>query len=166
MVDFGWGHGCFCHGPYSAVPDQPGGDTAPAVSVSETEARAESKARSPGVLDELSNALTAARAALSNTFELLTLEGRRAGLALMWMVAWGLIAAVLIVAGWLGLMGALALWAVSWGVSLLAAMLVLALINVLAAAILLMACVKTSRDLLFPATRRQVAGKHPVKADD
>ena len=49
--------------------------------------RAETRLPAAGVLDELSNAFASARAALSNFLDLVSLEARRAGLALLWMVA-------------------------------------------------------------------------------
>jgi len=95
--------------------------------------------------------------------DLMALEARRAGLALMWMVAWGLVAAICIVAAWLGLVAALAMWAVSLGLPPIAAVLAVAVINVTAGAVLIYVCLGISRDLLFSATRRQVAGTSPVK---
>jgi hypothetical protein len=90
---------------------------------------------------------------------LLSLETRRAGLALVWMVAFGAIAAILVVTSWLGLMAALALWAVSLGIPWVTAVTVISLANLLAAAIMTYVCIRMSRDLLFPATRRQLEAK-------
>jgi hypothetical protein len=74
----------------------------------------------------------------------------------MWMVVLGVMAAVLMVTAWLGLMAALALWAVSLGASWMGAILVIALVNILLATVSLVACLTMSRDLLFPATQRQL----------
>ena len=123
----------------------------------------EARAPSASVLDELSNTFASARAAVDNFLELVSLEARRAGLALMWMVALGFVAAVCLVTAWLGLMAALAMWAISLGFSKLAAVIVLAALNLLAGAALIHRCIGMSRDLLFSATRRQVAGKSPVQ---
>lgn len=117
----------------------------------------------PGVFDELSNALVSGRASVSNFFDLLSIEARRAGLALVWMVACGFIAAVCILAAWLGLMAALVLWVVSLGSSPLISVLALVAVNGAAGFLLITACKGMSQDLLFSATRRQVAGKTPVK---
>ena len=46
-----------------------------------------------GVFDELSNALASARETLLQFLELVSLEARRAGLALVWMFVGGLVAA-------------------------------------------------------------------------
>ncbi len=124
----------------------------------------EARAPSASVLDELSHTLASARAAVSHFLDLMSLEARRAGLALMWMVALGFVAAVCLVAAWLGLMAALAMWAVSLGFPGVAAAIVLAVLNLLAGAVLIHRCIGMSRDLLFSATRRQVAGKSPPDA--
>lgn len=116
-----------------------------------------------GLLGELAGALGSARTAFSSFFDLLSLEARRAGLALMWMVAWGLVAAICVGGAWLGLMVALAMWAVSLGMSPIAAAVAIAAINLAAGIALFYACIRMSRDLLFSATRRQLAGEIPVK---
>ena len=115
-----------------------------------------------GVVGELSTALASARATLSNILDLISLEASRAGIALMWMVAFGVVAAVCMVAAWLGLMAALAMGAVALGLTPVAAVIAVALVNLLAGAILIKVSIGMSRDLLFSATRRQVAGKSPV----
>ena len=116
----------------------------------------------PGIISELSGAFTAARAALSGFVELLTLEAQRAGRVLGVVAICVALAAVCLVATWLGLMTALALWAASWpGVTPPIAFVGVALINGAAAALLLYLCLGMSRGLLFPASRRQLAGKSP-----
>lgn len=115
----------------------------------------------PGVLDELSGALTSARNALAGFLDLLTLEARRAGLALVWMAACGLMAAICIIAAWLGFMAAVALWAISLGLPAIAAVFAVAAINLAVGAVLIRVCLVKSKDLRFPATRRQVAGLPP-----
>jgi hypothetical protein len=122
------------------------------------------EARPPtaGVLEELTATLASARAALTHFLSLVSLEARRAGLALVWMIALGLGAAICAVAAWLGVMAALAMWIVSLGLPPVAAVLLLAVLNLAACAVLALGCIRMSRDLLFPATRRQVAGRVPV----
>ena len=115
-----------------------------------------------GVLDELTGTLASARAALAHFLELVSLEARRAGLAFVWMVALALAAAVCAVTAWLSLMAVLALWAVSLGYPALAVVAVLAVLNLAAGTALAYRCIGKSRDLLFPATRRQVAGTTPI----
>jgi hypothetical protein len=112
-----------------------------------------------GILDELSDTIASARRVISDFLELLSLETRRAGLSLAWMAACGVVAAILVVTAWLGLMAALALWAVSLGIPWMTAVAVISLANLLAAAIMTSLCIRISRHLLFPATRRQLDAK-------
>ena len=116
------------------------------------------------VLDELSDTFASARGVISDFLELLSLETRRAGLMLVWMVACGAVAAILVVTAWLGFMAALALWAVSLGIPWVTAVAVISLANLLGAAIMALACIRMSRDLLFPATRRQLEAK-PTRSE-
>lgn len=112
-----------------------------------------------GILAGLSGTLTSAREVLVGFFDLFALEARRAGTSLMWMVACGALAALLFVSTWLGLMATVALYAVSRGVPWPAAVAAVALTNLLAAVLVMLACKRMSRDLLFPATRRQFESK-------
>ena len=157
---FGWGNGWRAHRPYSVVPTEEG--IAPALNALPPDDGGRAATPTAGVLDELTAALASARAAVANFLDLVSLEARRAGLALMWMLALGWIAAICGVAAWLALMAALAMWAVTLGVAPIAAVLAVSLLNCIAGAALIYACIGMSHDLLFPATRRQVAGKSPV----
>jgi uncharacterized membrane protein YqjE len=112
--------------------------------------------RAKGIVEELSGAFSGARGLLSNILDLFTLEARRAGLTLVLMLACGAVGAILVVAAWLGLMAALALWAVAHGISLEAAVAAVAFANLALAGALFWLCAKVSRDLLFSATRRQL----------
>lgn len=115
-------------------------------------------------MEELSNVFTAARTTLSNFLELVSLEARHAGVALVWIVVWGVVAGVCLVATWLGLMAALAMWVASLGLSAILAVLLVALLNAAIAGVLIYACIGKSKGLLFPATRRQIAGHRAIKA--
>lgn len=163
MLFFGAGAAWQLHRPHSAMPTE--GGAAPSAEAPAQSDAVSTAARLPvaGVLEELSSTFASARAALSNLLELMSLEARRAGLALMWMVACGLVAAVCIIAAWLGLMAALAIWAVSLGFPPVAAVIAVAVINLLGGAALIYVCIGMSRALLFSATRRQVAGTSPVR---
>jgi hypothetical protein len=141
--------------PGGAAPTA--GDAAPAG------AHAETHKPTTGVLDEFSSALSSAHGAFSNFLELLTLEARRAGLALTWMIAFGVVAAICIVTAWLGLMFALAMAAMSMGVPAPAAVLAVAVINGAAGIAFVYVCIGMSQSLLFSATRRQVGLQCPVK---
>ena len=120
---------------------------------------------STGLIDTLSGALASARATLSNVLDLISLEARRAVLALIWMAALALVAAICMVAAWVGLMAALVMGAVSLGLTPLAAVIAVAALNLAAGAVLIKASIGMSRNLLFSATRRQVAGKSPVPSN-
>ncbi len=118
----------------------------------------------PGVLDALSDSIGAARTTLSGLLELLSLEARRAGLALLWMLFWGTIAAICVVTAWLGLIATVATWAMSLGISPIVVLAAVAIINLAAGLALIYLCFDLSRDLLFTATRRQIAGAAPPQA--
>jgi uncharacterized membrane protein YqjE len=117
----------------------------------------ETQPKAPGIFGELANTFAAIRRVISGFLELAALEARRAGITLMWMVACGAIAAILAVTAWLSLVGAVAIWAVSFGISWTAVFIAIALVNLVAAGLILWLCVSMSRDLLFSATRRQIA---------
>ncbi len=167
MVFFATGNAWRPHRHYCVVPAT--GGAAPMAEGGVASAplsdgvRAGARPPAAGVFDELSGALASARAAFSNFLDLLSLESRRAGLALTWMVVLGIVAAICIAAAWLGLMAALAMWAISLGLPAIAAVIAVAVINCVAGAALIYVCIGMSHDLLFSATRRQVAGKFPVK---
>lgn len=115
-----------------------------------------------GVIDALSGTLTSWRAAITSFFGLVALEAHRAGIALLWIVALGAAAALFGVSAWLGLMAALAIGAVALGCPLEYAVAALALLNLVGCVLLIRCCVFLSRSLLFPATRRQLAGGKPA----
>ena len=126
--------------------------------------RGASAAPSAGVLSELSNVVSSARETMSSFLELVSLEARRAGVSLVWMVAWGVVAGICLVATWMGLMAALAMWVIALGLAPIWAILLISLLNLAIAGALIYASIGMSRGLLFPATRRQVAGHRAVKA--
>jgi uncharacterized membrane protein YqjE len=117
-----------------------------------------------GVFDELSKLLAFARDTLSNFLELVSLEGRRAGLTLVWMFVGGLVAVIFIVTAWAGLMAAFAMYVVSLGMLPIAAVIVVAAVNLIAGAGMLYWCIRLSRHLLFAATRRQLASASMVRS--
>lgn len=159
MMYSGMGGAWCAHRPHGVVPAE-GGAAADELAQSKP-AHDETRLPTAGVFDELSGAIASTRALVSNFLDLLSLEARRAGLALLWMAVWGLVAAICVAAAWLGLMTVLVLWTVALGFSPMAAVISVSLANFVAAAGLICACVCLSRDLLFSASRRQVAGKSP-----
>lgn len=124
--------------------------------------RAEAQSPTIGMVGELSNLVTSVRATISSFLDLISLEARRAGIALMWMVMFGFFAAICVGVAWLGLMAVIALCAVSLGLTPIAAVSAIALTNLIVGAALIYGGIGISRDLLFSATRRQLAGKAPV----
>ncbi len=123
---------------------------------------ARDEAPAPGVIDELAGMFASARAVLSDFLDLLTLEARSAGLALMWMLVCGIIAAACVISAWLGLMAALVIGVVSLGYSPLLAVIAIALMNGAAGALLIYRGISISHDLRFSATRRRLSGKSRV----
>ncbi len=105
------------------------------------------------------SALIASLRVLGERFlTLATLEGRQAGLSLAWMLGLALAAAVLALTGWLALLACVVLALVQndivgWGWALAIA----ALLSFAGAGGLLLLVIRRSRDLLFPATRRQLS---------
>jgi hypothetical protein len=98
-----------------------------------------------------------------NFLDLIALEARGAGLALMWMVVWGLVAALCIIVAWLGVVTALGLWAISLGLSPIATGDRDCDGQSGCRRRLIKMCTQMSRALLFPAVRRQVSGQSPVQ---
>jgi hypothetical protein len=117
-----------------------------------------------GVLDEVSRVLDAVRETASSFLELVSLEAHRAGGALVWMIAFGVVAGVCVIATWLGLMAALAMWATDMGLSPILAVLLVAVLNLAFAGALAYAGIRKSDSLTFPATRRQISGHREAKA--
>jgi uncharacterized membrane protein YqjE len=109
-----------------------------------------------GLIGGIASAFNSARQVVADLFRLFSLEIRRAGLTLVWMLALGVLAALLTVTAWFSLMAALALWAVALGMTWIGAMLAIALVSLAMAAVVVFSCVGLSRNLLFPATRRQL----------
>lgn len=112
-----------------------------------------------GVLGEVSNLFSSGRRIVSGFMDLVVLEGRRAGIALAWMLGLGLAAGLLAVTAWLGLMAMAALALLAADVSPILAILIVVVLNLAAAGGAVFVCVKKSKDLLFTASRRQIASK-------
>jgi len=124
-----------------------------------TEPAPQSRPATAGVLEELSGVVNAVRDTVSGAFELLTLEARRAGITLAFMIGLGLGAAILAVTAWLGLVAALVLWAISLGLGPIVAVLMATLLSLVGGAAAAYACIRMSKALLFPSSRRQIAVK-------
>lgn len=112
-----------------------------------------------GVLGEVSNLMSSGRRIVSGFVDLVVLEGRRAGIALAWMVGLGLAAGLLAVTAWLGLMAVAALALMAADVSPILSIFIVVVLNLAAAGGAVFVCVKKSKDLLFTASRRQISSK-------
>ncbi len=110
-----------------------------------------------GVLGEVSGVIAAARRVATGLVDLVVLEGKRAGLALAWMLGLGVAAGILAVTAWLGLMAAAALGLMAAGCAPILSILIVVVLNLAAAGGAAFICVKKSKQLLFTATRRQLS---------
>lgn len=106
--------------------------------------------------DSISAILTSAKQALSDLFELIALEVKRAGLTLMWMLVWGVVALLMGVTAWFGLMVAIVLGLVAVNVPDVVAVLIVVALNLVGAGAIAFWCKSATRDLAMPATRRQL----------
>jgi len=105
----------------------------------------------------MSSLIASVRALGKRFFTLVTLEGKQAGLSLAWALGLALAAAVLAITGWLALLACIVLALVqndivSWGWALSIA----SLLSFAGAGGLVFMVIQQSRNLLFPATRRQL----------
>jgi hypothetical protein len=100
----------------------------------------------------LADLRTAARAQL----HLLDLEAQRAGQALALMLAYGMLAGLLLCAAWLGLCAAAVLLLVEHDMRASMALLLVVLLNLVAGAGLVLAMRYQARLLSFPATRQNL----------
>ena len=107
--------------------------------------------------------LASLRELAESFLHLLVLEAKQAGISLAFMLAFGLAAAVLLITGWLALVGcvvaALVLYTVlGWIPSLIIA----AVLSFVGAGVLAYLAVKRAEGLLFKATRRQLSTSTPA----
>ncbi|MGZ5017991.1 MAG: phage holin family protein [Methylobacter sp.] len=85
-------------------------------------------------------------------FQLMALEARRAGRNLVSMIIAGMMAAVLLISAWLGLLAAAVLWLIEHGVVASSAILLTVVATLLLTLILIAVIRRKSRYLQFPAT--------------
>jgi uncharacterized membrane protein YqjE len=105
----------------------------------------------------ISSLIASVRALGERFLTLVTLEGKQAGLSLVWMLGLALAAAVLAITGWVALLACVVLALVQndivgweWALS------IAALLSFAGAGGLVFMVIQRSRHLLFPATRRQL----------
>jgi hypothetical protein len=109
-----------------------------------------------GLLEETKSLWHELRGLAHNHFALAALEAKLAGKSLVTMIAAGVVAAVLLVSAWLGLIGAVVLWLIGIGVAASIAILLAVTANLAAALFLYAVIRRQSRSLQFPATLRSL----------
>jgi len=110
----------------------------------------------PGLLEEATSVWHAVRGLAHDQLALAALEAKLAGKSLVTMIAAGVMAAVLLVTAWLGLIGAAVLWLIGIGVAASLAMVLAVAANLVAALLLYSLIRRQGRRLQFPATLRSL----------
>lgn len=109
---------------------------------------------SDGLLEDAKVLWSELRGLTHDQFQLATLELKLAGESLVMMIAAAVIAAVLVVSAWLGLVTAAVVGLIDVGIGPLTALLFGVGFNVAAAGLLVLVIRRRSKYLQFPATRR------------
>ena len=115
----------------------------------------------PGLGDVLGRLVSEARQLVADYALLTVLDARRAAIRLAWILGAVLIAAVLIVTSWMGLVSAGIMFAWGHGASWPVALAVAAIINLVAAGVLGWFTLKLAKELPFTALLRQLRGDPP-----
>jgi hypothetical protein len=102
-----------------------------------------------------------ARQLVADYAELTILDARRAAIRLAWILGSVLVAAVLIVTSWMGLVAAGIVFAWGQGASWPVALGIAALLNIVAAGVLAWFTLKLAKELPFTALLRQLRGRDP-----
>ena len=115
----------------------------------------------PGLGQVVGRLLGEARQLVADYAELTILDARHAAIRLAWILGAVLIAAVLVVTSWMGIVAAGIVFAWGKGASWPIALGVAALINLVAAGVLGWFTFKLARELPFTALLRQLRGRDP-----
>src|SRR5437764_15486138 len=115
----------------------------------------------PGLGQVIGRLLGEARQLVADYAELTTLDARRAAIRLAWILGCVLVAAVLVVTSWMGLVAAAIVFAWGHGASWPIALAIAAIVNVVAAAVLGWFTLKLAKELPFTALLRQLRGRDP-----
>jgi len=115
----------------------------------------------PGLGEVLGRLVGEARQLVADYALLTVLDARRAAIRLAWILGAVLVAAVLIVTSWMGLVSAGIMFAWGHGASWPLALAVAALINLVAAGVLGWLTLKLAKELPFTALLRQLRGDPP-----
>src|SRR5687767_1158953 len=104
-----------------------------------------------------------ARSLVADYTELAVLDARRAAIRLAWLLGAVLVAAVLIVTTWMGLVAAAVVFMLGQGASWVTALIVAAVVNVVGAGALAWWMFALIKELPFTALLRQLRGNAPQK---
>ncbi len=115
----------------------------------------------PGLGDALARLVAEARQLVADYALLTVLDARRAAVRLAWILGAVLVAAVLIVTSWMGLVAAGIVFAWGHGASWPFALAVAAVLNLVAAGLLGWFTFKLAKELPFTALLRQLRGEPP-----
>ena len=117
--------------------------------------------RAPGLGEAIGGLLAEARSLVGDYTELAVLDARRAAIRLAWLLAAMLVASVLIVTTWMGLVAAGVIVMLGQGASWATALAVAAVFNLVAAAALGWWMLSLVKELPFTALLRQLRGHRP-----
>jgi len=120
-----------------------------------------SRLAAPGLGDALGRLVGEARQLVADYALLTVLDARRAAIRLAWILGAVLVAAVLIVTSWMGLVSAGIMFAWGRGASWPLALAIAALLNLVAAGALSWFMLKLAKELPFTALLRQLRGDPP-----
>ena len=119
--------------------------------------------RSPGLGEVIGRLLAEARSLVADYTELAVLDARRAAIRLAWLLGAVLVAAVLIVTTWMGLVAAAVVFMLGQGASWVTALIVAAVVNIAGAGALAWWMFALIKELPFTALLRQLRGNAPQK---
>src|SRR5687767_1556003 len=119
--------------------------------------------RSPGLGELVGRLLGESRSLVADYTELAVLDARRAAIRLAWLLGAVLVAAVLIVTTWMGLVAAAVVFMLGQGASWVTALIVAAVVNLAGAGALAWWMFALIKELPFTALLRQLRGNAPQK---
>ena len=115
----------------------------------------------PSLGEVVARLIGEARQLVADYAELTVLDARRAAIRRAWILGSVLVAAVLIVTSWMGLVAAAIVFAWGHGASWPIALAIAAVLNVFAAAALAWFMFRLAKELPFTALLRQLRGREP-----
>ena len=128
--------------------------------------RPEEPALDPGVTDHAVALASAFRVWISDSLGLILLDGQLAGVSLVRMLVYGVVAALLFISAWLALMFALAVGLSMLGISVIYIALVIALLCLLAGGALVVRVTSLSSNITFRSTRDHLKSRTAESSTD